>query len=86
MISNIWNLKYDTAEHIYKTKTDSQTQRIDLQFLRRTRWGRDGLGIWNQQLQTISYRMDKQDPATQHKEIYTIFCDKAQCKIYEKYA
>ena len=26
----MWHLKYDTNEHIYKTKTDSQIQRTDL--------------------------------------------------------
>ena len=26
----MWNLKYDTNEPIYKTETDSQTQRADL--------------------------------------------------------
>ena len=26
----MWNLKYNTNEHIYETETDSQTQRIDL--------------------------------------------------------
>ena len=26
----MWNLKYDTSELIYKTETDSQTQRTDL--------------------------------------------------------
>ena len=25
MISHMWNLKYDTNEHIYETETDSQT-------------------------------------------------------------
>ena len=26
-ITYMWNLKYDTNQHTYKTKTDSQTQR-----------------------------------------------------------
>ena len=26
----MWNLKYDTNEHIYKTKTDLQIKRTDL--------------------------------------------------------
>ena len=26
----MWNIKYDTKELIYKTETDSQTQRTDL--------------------------------------------------------
>ena len=25
MMSLIWNLKYDTSEHVYETETDSQT-------------------------------------------------------------
>ena len=40
-------------------------------------WGMDGVGIWVQQMQTIIYRMDKQQgPAIQHKELYSISCDK----------
>ena len=30
----MWNLKNDTNELIYETETDSQTQRIDLWWLR----------------------------------------------------
>ena len=26
----MWNLKYDTNEHIYKTQTDSQTEKTNL--------------------------------------------------------
>ena len=26
----MWNLKYDTNQHIYETKTDSQIQKTDL--------------------------------------------------------
>ena len=33
------NLKYDTNRHIYKTKTDSQILRTDLQL---PKWGRGG--------------------------------------------
>ena len=29
-ITFIWNLKYDTNQHIYETETYSQTQRTDL--------------------------------------------------------
>ena len=35
----MWNLKYDTNEPIYKTKTDSQTQRADLWLPRGRREG-----------------------------------------------
>ena len=35
---NIWNLKYDTNEVIYKMKTNSQTQKTDL-------WLPNGIGV-----------------------------------------
>ena len=38
-------------------------------------WWRDRLGVWDQQMQTITYIMDKQDPMVQHREIYSISCD-----------
>ena len=70
----MWNLKYDTNQHIYETKTDSQIQRTDL-------WEggeeREGIGVWDQERQTIIYRMDKeQGPTVQHGELYSISCDK----------
>ena len=35
-------------------------------------WGRDELGVWDQQMQTIIYRMDKQQgPIVQHRELYS---------------
>ena len=74
----MWNLKYDTNELIYETETDSQTQRTDLWLPRwKEEWGRDGLGVWDQQIQTIIYRMDKQQgPTAQDRELYSISCDK----------
>ena len=41
MISHV-DIKYDISELIYKTETDSQTQRMDLWLPR----GRDGGGDW----------------------------------------
>ena len=40
-ITYMWNLKYDTNEPIYKTETDSQTQRTDWWLPR----GRSGGGM-----------------------------------------
>ena len=31
-------------------------------------WRRDGLGVWGLQMQTITCRMDKQDPTVLHRE------------------
>ena len=39
--------------------------------------GREGLGVWDQQMQTSIYRMDKQQgPTAEHRELYSISCDK----------
>lgn len=55
----MWNLKYDTNEFIYKTEIDSQIYRTDL-WLPKVGVGR--LAVWDQQMQSIIYRMDKQGP------------------------
>ena len=48
-------------------------------------WERDGVGVCDQQMQTIIYRMDKQQgPTVQHRELYSISCDKTQLKEYKK--
>ena len=38
---------YDKNELIYKTDTDSQTQRINLWLPGRENGGRDGQGVWD---------------------------------------
>ena len=44
-------------------------------------WGRVGLGVWDQQMQTSIYRMDKQQgPTVQHRELYSKSCDKPSWK------
>ena len=49
-------------------------------------WGRDGLGVRDQQMQTIIHRMDKQQgPTVQHRKLYSISCDKPKWKrIFKK--
>jgi len=43
----MWNLKYGTNEHTYKTETDPQTQRTDMWLPRgMERKKRDGLRVW----------------------------------------
>ena len=39
--------------------------------------GREGLGVWDQQMQTLTARRDKQQgPTVQHSELYSISCKK----------
>ena len=71
----MWNLKYSTNEPIYKT--DEQTYG----YKRGGLWGKDRPGVWAQQTQTTTYRMDKQPgPNVQHRELYLISWDKPQWK------
>ena len=42
-ITCMWNLKYGTNESMYKTETDSQTQRRELWLSRGRGWEREGL-------------------------------------------
>ena len=48
-------------------------------------WEREGLGAWDQQMKVSIHRMDKQQgPTVQHRELYSIFCDKPDGKEYVK--
>ena len=39
--------------------------------------GRDKLGVWDKQIYTTSYKIDKQQsPTVEHRELYSIFCNK----------
>ena len=39
--------------------------------------GREGLGVWDQQIQTITYRMDGEGgPSVQYRELYSASWDK----------
>ena len=46
-ITYMWNLKNDTNELIYKTETDSQTQKTNLWLPKGKSGGRDKLGGWD---------------------------------------
>ena len=59
-ITYMWNLKYGTDEPVYNPETDSQTKRTDLWLPRGRRREWYGLEVWDQQRQTIPFRMEKQ--------------------------
>ena len=68
-VMSMWNLKCGTRETIYETEKELRTERTDWWLSR----GRDGLGVWDQKMQTIIYRMNKQQfPNVQHRELYLI--------------
>ena len=55
----MWNLKYGTNEPMYKT---NRLIDIENRFVVAKGWGRErvGLGVWGWEMQTITFRMDKQ--------------------------
>ena len=72
----MWKLKYDTNELIYEIETDSQTQRKKKLMVIKG-WGRDKLGVSDQQIQTTIYKKDKQQvPTVQHKGLYLVSYNK----------
>ena len=63
----MWNTKYGTNEFIYETEINSQTHRHREQTSGCQGGGgreRDGVGGWGWQMQTIIYRMHKQQGPT----------------------
>ena len=76
-ITYMCNLKCNTNELIYETETDSDTENKLMVTKREGEGGRGKLGIWDQQIQTTTYKIDKQQgPTVQHSELYTIPCNK----------
>ena len=74
----MWNLKHDTNELI--TETDSQRQKGTL-WLPKGK-GKDKLGVWDQQIQSTTYKIDKhQGPIIWHRELYSMSCNNLYWKI-----
>ena len=59
-ITYMWNLKCGTNEPISKIETDSQIQRKDLWLPRGREKEQGGLEVGVQEMQTITFRVDKQ--------------------------
>ena len=61
------NLKNNTNKCIYKAKTDSQTQRTTCGCPGEGGWEREGLQVWDWQMEAAIYRVSKhQGPRVQH--------------------
>ena len=64
-----------------------QTNRLEdrLMAAKEEGWRQNGLEVWGQQIQTITYRMhEQQDCTLQYRGLYSISCNKPQWKKYEK--
>ena len=55
----MWNLKYDTDELIYKIENRLTVIENKLLVTKGKGGGKDKLGVWDQQKQAVTYRMDK---------------------------
>ena len=61
--------KNDTNKLIYKGEINSQTEKTNLQLPTRKEEKRDKSGIWDQQIHTTIYKIDKQGQTVQHREL-----------------
>ena len=71
----MWNLKYDTDEHMNKAETNSQTQKLGNLWLPRGKkvgGGGDKSGVGDQQIQITIYKIDKQGHDVQYRELHSI--------------
>ena len=81
LVSLICGIKHYANKHICETEADSQTQRTDS--CAKVRGRGHGSGVWSLQMQTIIYRMDKQQSLTiQHRELYSLSSDKPYIYTY----
>ena len=76
----MWNLKQlDTNELIYKTETDAQTQRMNLQvagvWRGREDRGRDSQGVWDGQVHITYLKW------ITHKDLWYSTGNSAQCHV-----
>ena len=74
-----YNLKYDTNEPMKQKLTHIENRSVIAK--RGEEQGREKLGGWGQEIQTITHRVDGQEhPTVQHRELYSISWDKLQWK------
>ena len=62
-ITYTWNLKNNTNECICKTESDSWIKKT-CDYQRGKEKERDKLRVWDQQIQTTIYKIDKQERST----------------------
>ena len=75
-ITHMWNLKNSKCICIQKQKQTHRHRKQTYGYQRGKGVGRDKLGVWDQQIQTSVYKIDKQGPTVQHRELYSISCNK----------
>ena len=68
----MWNLKYDINELICEQKQTYRQREQACDYQGGGECGREGLGGWDWQTQTIIYGMDKQGPRLKLREPYNI--------------
>ena len=61
---------------IYKTETDSQIENKLTASKEEKGWERDKLGVWDLQIETTIHKISKLGLTIQHRELYSISCNK----------
>ena len=79
----MWNKKNDTNEFIYKTETDSQTQKTNVQLPKEKVWQGRINQEFGSNIHALLY-IKQQGPTVQHKSLYSIFDNNIQEKSLKK--
>ena len=70
------NLKNNTNESVYKSETDSQTQKANYGYQRGKKGWSGKLVVWDLQIQITIHKIGKQQGFTvQHRELYSVSCN-----------
>ena len=76
----MWNLKYDTNK-LMKQK-QSHRQKTLMITKGEREWGKDTLGVWNQCIHTIVYKIDKQGPTVYYRKLYSVINHNGKEYVY----
>ena len=67
--------------NLFMKQIDSDIENQLMVIKREREQRRDKLGVWDQQIQTTIYKIEKQQgPTVKHRKLYPISCDKPQKK------
>ena len=61
--------------NLFIKQKQTQTLKTNL-WLPKGKWVGSKLGVWDQQIQTVYKIVKQQGPAVQHRELYSVSCNK----------
>ena len=69
------NLKRYIQMNLFTKQKNTHRHRKQTYGYQRGNPGRDKLGVWDEHLYTVMYKINKKAPTVQHRELYSIPCN-----------